>query len=161
MPRRISDLSEHLSNVRVESETGCWVYLGNILRAGGYGRIKLGGVNYRAHRLAYAVANGMNIEDIGDVVIRHSCDNPPCVNPAHLLPGTHTDNMRDKVERGRWATGDFVGSKNPRARLTEANVVEIRLLIAAGKNNTEIAEVYDVHHATISAIRLGKTWNKT
>lgn len=52
----------------------------------------------RAHRVAYWLTTG---EWPADHVVRHTCDNPPCVNPAHLLLGTHSDNTQDKMDRGR------------------------------------------------------------
>lgn len=88
----------------------CWVWQGHTNKQG-YGRIKWGGKrSMTTHRLAFAVANDLNVNDLPpSVVIRHTCDNPPCVNPDHLLAGTHADNCRDKIERGR-----DVGCHTPR-----------------------------------------------
>lgn len=66
--------------------------------ANGYGVIKRRGKTMKAHRMIYEECFGMIPEGM---VVRHTCDNPPCVNPAHLLLGTPKDNMRDKMERGR------------------------------------------------------------
>lgn len=62
----------------------------------GYGITRTGG---RAHRLAWITANESEIP-IG-MVVRHTCDNPPCVNPEHLILGTEADNVRDMIDRGR------------------------------------------------------------
>lgn len=67
----------------------------------GYGRRKYKGKLEYAHRVAYAEAAGVSLESLQGVVIRHQCDNPSCVNPAHLEPGTKLDNSRDMVERER------------------------------------------------------------
>jgi hypothetical protein len=67
----------------------------------GYGRKRRGSKVYLAHRLAYVDANGLEIEDIDGEVIRHSCDNPPCIEPQHLIRGTTADNIADKIARGR------------------------------------------------------------
>lgn len=55
------------------------------------------------HRLVYCEANGLTLDDIAGKVIRHSCDNPRCINPSHLLIGTRADNNRDRAMRGRSA----------------------------------------------------------
>jgi hypothetical protein len=59
----------------------------------------------------------------------HDCDNPPCCNPTHVYYGTRRQNVADMYARGR---ARVVGSANPRARLTEADVVEMREAFAAG-----------------------------
>ncbi|MFJ4166312.1 HNH endonuclease signature motif containing protein [Microbacterium sp. NPDC089698] len=64
----------------------------------GYGQIQIAGRAIGAHRAAFEASNGP-IPD--GLVVRHTCDNPPCINPDHLLIGTVADNNRDKAERGR------------------------------------------------------------
>ncbi len=70
--------------------------------ADGYGKFgiggRLGGMK-RAHVVAWSFANGR--WPIPGEVVRHTCDNPPCCNPEHLLIGTKRDNEQDKVRRGR------------------------------------------------------------
>jgi HNH endonuclease len=75
----------------------CWVWTASV-NSNGYGKIGVGGKLLAAHRLAYTHFVGEIPEGME---IRHHCDNPPCVNPAHLVPGTHGDNMQDMLERGR------------------------------------------------------------
>lgn len=75
----------------------CWEWTG-ARDENGYGRIRHEGEKARAHRLVYEITHGPLPEDL---FIRHRCDNPPCVNPAHLEPGTHQDNMDDTVRRLR------------------------------------------------------------
>lgn len=78
----------------------CWEWQGCRDVSGyGYGVVRYNGTSYYAHRLAWILTSGFDSQ----LFILHSCDNPPCVNPNHLREGTHTDNMRDMIARGRAA----------------------------------------------------------
>jgi len=79
------------------SDNGCIEWTGARLPTG-YGLFSLDGRMQRAHRVSYELSFGPIPDGLH---ILHSCDNPPCVNPAHLRPGTRTENMQDKAERGR------------------------------------------------------------
>jgi hypothetical protein len=80
----------------------CWIWNGGYFR-NGYGAFVLTSKKIlRAHRMAYELVFG-EIEE--GAVIRHTCDNPKCVNPKHLLSGTQKDNMDDKTARGRGMKG--------------------------------------------------------
>lgn len=73
--------------------------------ATGYGRLVRGGKHLYAHRWTYQQEHG---PIPAGMLVRHTCDNPPCVNPEHLVLGTQADNMRDMAERGRsyWRNRD-------------------------------------------------------
>lgn len=71
-------------------------------KPGGYHQRRVGGKLYYVHRLAYAKAHGISVCAV-PALLRHTCDNPRCIEPTHLLPGTHLDNARDRVTRGRSA----------------------------------------------------------
>lgn len=75
----------------------CWLWTG-YTDPKGYGRIHSNGRIYFTHRVALELAG---IPVPGDKLVCHTCDNPTCVNPKHLYVGTHKDNAKDKVERGR------------------------------------------------------------
>lgn len=72
----------------------------------GYALVAKPGVHSRCvrlHRLVLAEKLGVPLKALDGVVVRHACDNPRCINPEHLIPGTLADNNRDRAERGRSA----------------------------------------------------------
>jgi hypothetical protein len=89
------------------------------------------------------------------LVVRHTCDNPPCCNPAHLLVGTHADNTQDAVERGRIAR-EFA---KPNTILSDADVrtirSEYRLIYRGRSNSAELAARYGVCPSYIAEIVRG------
>lgn len=91
-------LERLLSQIKV-SESGCWEWIGGRF-ANGYARIRWHGKTVQVHRIVAHLVHGLDIND-PDVVARHHCDNPPCINPEHLAPGTHADNVQDAIARGR------------------------------------------------------------
>lgn len=146
-PRPLSDRLEE--KVERLAESGCWVWLGE-LDSGGYGTIKMGGRMVKTHRASWIVSRGTIP---GKLHVLHSCDVRCCINPDHLFLGTHTENMRDMVNKGRNA--DNRGIRNGHAKLTEAQVLEIRTLQGS---HAEIARRYGVGKSIISYIRRGEAW---
>lgn len=132
----------------------CWLWTGP-LDASGYGRAYMPGKKtIPAHRVAWLWANG----DMPPVpsgqrawVVMHACDNPPCVNPTHLRLGTYADNNWDMSEKGRWGERALpVGENHQNAKLTDAQVVEIR---RSTKSRVELAAAYGVSPGTIEYVR--------
>lgn len=76
----------------------CWEWQAAI-GPHGYGRLRYDGDNRLAHRLSWSLANGRPAPD--DQVVMHTCDNPPCCNPEHLVLGTQVENIEDMVKKGR------------------------------------------------------------
>ena len=76
---------------------GCHIWTG-ALSVKGYGCTSVNGKGVRAHRVSYTIYNG---EITHGLIVCHTCDNPPCVNPAHLFLGTYLDNEQDKLSKGR------------------------------------------------------------
>lgn len=84
----------------------------------------------------------------------HACDNPPCFRPVHLFVGTQDDNMKDAVNKERIPKG----SKNAKAILTEAKVIQIRTLNAKGVSQKTLAALFGVKKSTIWQIFAGRSW---
>jgi hypothetical protein len=125
--------------------------------AAGYGRAWHNGTLHLAHRLAYCKYHNVSLESIKGWVIRHTCDNPSCVNPHHLLIGTAADNTRDKVSKGRHSRGET----SFHAKLTEGQVAEIRATYVARdreSGSTALARKFGVSQSTISRIVNNNRW---
>jgi len=116
----------------------------------GYGQLTYKGVRWRAHRFIYVMAYGPIPDGLH---VLHSCDNPGCVNPDHLHLGTHQENMAEAVERNRF--NPCVGEDNPNAKITAAEVEEIRV---DTRRQRDIAADYGVSQATVSNIKNAKVW---
>lgn len=88
-------------------------------------------------------------------MVLHRCDNPPCVNPAHLFTGTARDNERDKHAKGRGATGERNGGGG---KLTEDDIRSIRAALGAGETKTAIGMQFGVTRQEIGHIAAGRHW---
>lgn len=141
-------LKARLFNKSRLSATGCWEWNKDWKR-GGYGLLWHDGKNRQAHRVSYAAFSGP-IPD--GMVVRHTCDNPGCINPDHLVVGTIADNVADREERGR---RDVKGEQIGTSKLTETDVLAIR---ASTLPSGALARKYGVHPTNIWAIRSGKSW---
>jgi hypothetical protein len=121
---KVEKVFEALASSRGPDE--CWEWPGHRSVHGNYGRIG----DARAHRVVYERYVG---PIPGRLQVRHTCDNPPCVNPRHLLLGTVADNMADRSARGRTyrpkltpeqARAVFVSSSGRRATAVRFGVTE-------------------------------------
>lgn len=133
----------------------CWPWIGAKFK-GGYGSFSVGRPRLvTATRYVYFLSTG---HWPGHYKVLHSCDNPPCCNPAHLWLGFQSDNAKDMVAKGRHARAAPKGSQSSHAKLTEADIPEIRRASAWGETDTSIAARYGVHSSSIRKIRLGQSW---
>ncbi len=110
-----------------EPNSGCTLWLGAI-GSDGYGVIRYQDVQNRAHRLAWIDTHG---PVAANLVVRHKCDNPLCINVDHLCVGTVAQNNGDRVSRKRGSDA------RPLA---------------------EIAADYGISPSNVCAVRIGRTW---
>ena len=135
---------------KVDKSGDCWEWKA-YRDKDGYGNISIDNKTIRAHRVSWELENG---KINGELQCLHKCDNPPCVNPAHLFLGTNQDNVTDKVNKGR----NPQGSQSKLSKLTDADVDEIR---EHGDYFTrqEIANYYGIQKAAVQKILYYKRWN--
>lgn len=138
---------------RVHKTETCWFWTGGTF-SNGYGLFTVQGKTIGAHRYVFQQQHGLIPKDM---FICHTCDNPPCVNPAHLFLGTHTDNMQDCISKGRFSHHGQKGSLHNLAKLREKDIPVIRSMLLFC-TPTEISKIYKVAPTTISYIRDRKTW---
>ena len=134
----------------------CWPWQGG-LSVYGYGVFAthvLGRTRQiKSHRLAL-IFSGVHVPD--DRYVCHRCDNPRCVNPAHLFIGTAIDNNRDRDAKGRGGGRKIRGENHPGAKLTREQVAEIR---ASAESSRRVAKKYGVSFSMVCMIRRGDAWN--
>lgn len=156
------------SKVDIRTSNECWPWLAQ-RNTRGYGQFKAQR-NGRwqpmaAHRMAWWLTYG---NDPNDLSVCHTCDNPPCCNPAHLWLGTTAENMADRNTKGRQARGMTHGwQTHPErigrgervntAKLTAAQVLAIRAMLGRVQQKT-IAYEFGVSTQLISAIATGRVW---
>lgn len=131
----------------------CWPWTG--ARHGkGYGMIKTTKGTYLAHREALRLHDPDAWDE--SLYVLHSCDNPPCCNPAHLRQGTNQDNVDDRQERGR--TNPLRGENHPSAKLTADDVRAIRERRRQGESAKDLAKEYGISEFYVYAVARGDSW---
>lgn len=131
------------------TETGCLEWQGSRDRRG-YGTLRSGGRDYKAHRVAYERAYGP-ITD-GRFVC-HTCDNPPCCEPAHLFLGTPKENSQDCVRKKRQS----YGSRQYASKVNDHIVRQIRRL-SGTMTQQAIAGMFGIDQTTVSKIVCRISW---
>ena len=140
------------AKVNVAGPDDCWEWTASKTMKG-YGQFGVyGGSPKGAHRVAWEMEVGPIPEGL---FVCHHCDNPGCVNPAHLFVGSPSDNMRDCVTKGRHRSPNNMGAANGRAKLTNAQVLAIR---ADTRVQVAVAAEFGVCQQMVSRIRAEKSW---
>jgi hypothetical protein len=140
---------EHRFWKSVHKGDGCWLWTAG-RDDDGYGRFKaeiFGVLVFRAHRYSHILATGELLTP--DRLVMHSCDNPPCVNPAHLSSGTGLENTLDMIIKGR-----HLGRSRAHAdKVAKLSDDQVRAILRDGRPYAKIAAEFDVHPQTVMALK--------
>jgi len=130
----------------------CWLWNAAVFEDG-YGAFRMGEKQLRAHRVSYEMEHGPI--PLGKLIC-HVCDEPRCVNPAHLFAGTPLENVQDMRSKNRQ---NYLSGENlPHAKLTEEKVIEMRKL---GANNTPLrvlSKKFGVSRSSVCLILNRRRW---
>ena len=152
---------EFWAQVQVSGRDSCWPWLGSTTNYPGEltiqrGRLAFEGRVQYAYRVAWQLTNDAQIPD--GLLARHTCDNPICVNPRHILIGTHADNSRDAVERGRVRTTPRYGLDHHYGSIPPETVkAAVEEYLAGDQRQEDVAQRHGVSQSTFSMWVLGRT----
>lgn len=138
-------------------EAGCWLWTG-FIEKGGYGLFRVDRRirhSTRAHRASWELFRGPI--PVGLSVLHH-CDVRCCVNPYHLFVGTHADNTRDMISKGRQKCPGAPGESNGRAKVTTSDVLMIRAEVERGITSLALSERLGIARNTVREIATRRTW---
>lgn len=135
--RELKDIDNHKKPIIVEvSENGCWSCISHCQHPDGYVYVYSDGNKIKLHKRVLEIKIGRKLKVERDELTRHTCDNPQCCNPDHLIIGTHQENYDDMVTRGRgywqnhtgyfkWYEREGKGNKHPKPLLSEDTIINI------------------------------------
>ncbi len=135
--------------VDIQSDEECWEWLGS--KQDNYGLFGVDKKVVFSHRYSWSQFNQRDIPE--GFVIRHTCDNPSCVNPHHLLLGTQQENVMDMILRNRrvYKTGET----HHKAKLTKDQVASIR---SSAESSRALALRYGVNKSTVNRVKNKTLW---
>lgn len=157
-PRRVAPLAERFwAKVDIKGPDACWPWAAHRLKKG-YGWMHAINGPRASNRIAAVVTGKLSDLD-SPLHVLHTCDNPCCCNPAHLFIGTNSDNVADRVVKGRTVATPKYGCNNGMARFSESVVRAIRADYRGGVGSqSKLARMYGTTQSVISRIVSGKRW---
>ena len=135
-------MSSFWAKVNRSTPTECWPWIPSSKR--GYGNFWCAGRNLRSDRVVFFYSHKR-----WPTEARHTCDNPRCCNPSHIIDGSHRENMEDCIRRGRFP----IGENNGKSRLTSEQVMAI---LNDPRTSRAIAAEYGIGKSTVGAIKRGE-----
>lgn len=132
---------------------GCLIFTG-ATDGHGYANVRVGKRVMNGHRLAWIHRHG---QPPAGLEVMHTCDRPPCLEDEHHRLGTHLENLLDCVAKGRARRNPRRGADSPTARLTAAQVAEIRALKGT-MGQRAIARRFSISQAHVGRIHRGESW---
>lgn len=155
-PRPRDPIQRFWSKIDKNGDNGCWLWIGSFggdpIDGKRYGYLWDGRKHQRAHRISWELNNGPIPKGM---FVCHRCDNPPCVNPAHLFIADNKSNLADMTAKGRRVSVPTPGVKNYFAKLTEDQVKEIR---ASSMRPFALAKAYGISYQNVWSIKARKRW---
>lgn len=142
---------------RTQAVGDCWLWLGG--KSDGYGMASYNGKYVHVHRIAYALAHGHFPAGKPNELVLHDCNNPACVNPAHLRLGTQVDNIRQAMRDGRMPTKKPAPPRKYAAyrRLTPAEVDEAR---RSTEGAASLAKRFGVSYHAVYRVMTHRTYRR-
>jgi hypothetical protein len=148
---------------------GCWTWTGHTDK-NGYGIIAVNSQNRRAPRVLWEMLHPEDAPLPRNVLVCHSCDNPPCVRPDHLWLGSNDANMADCTAKGRRPSGSRAGvytkpdsrryaEDHANSKLTRGQAKELIARREAGEKRVRLAEQFGITPEQVRRIVIGETWH--
>lgn len=150
----MSTLIERMNKYYIpEPNSGCWLWTAAV-DGRGYPVLNERGKIVKAHRLSYSHHNGIPIPP-SHLFVCHKCDVPSCINPAHLFLGTHQDNHKDMMRKGRHGYKVHHGVDNVNSKLNDELVRKLR---SDKRPRSVIAQELGVSKSLVYQVRVRKIW---
>lgn len=147
-----ADVTRFWEKVEKLSIDECWKWRASRLKNGGYGAFRLNGKTVRAHRVAFFLAN-TTLDSSLEVL--HTCSNPCCCNPAHLIQDTHQANLKQAGQEGKMVRYSGPNSK------TQLNEEQLYDILTSKASARALGRKYSIDHKTIRSIQKGYTLCQT